>query len=240
MALAPLVYTLWNRVMMFDPLDPIWPNRDRFVLSNGHASMLLWSLLHLTGTRAVNSEYERFWASGGDARRHPPFSPDRQPGPWASRIPLGVGGRDHHGSSRQGVATERGHGDCGKWLANRYNRPGLEIFNYRYLCRLAETVSSSMEGISSEAASPQLILVSRIFAGSSTTTTSPSKGDQTLLSPRMLRPFRFPGDTGGTSCGWRDANDIERIEHALQRLSEDEGPSDIHCSGQPHWLWLPE
>src|SRR4030095_728366 len=54
MALAPLVYTIWNRVMRFDPEDPIWPNRDRFVLSNGHASMLLWSVLHLTGTRAVN------------------------------------------------------------------------------------------------------------------------------------------------------------------------------------------
>src|SRR5262249_34967995 len=59
MALAPLIYTLWNRVMRFDPQDPIWPNRDRFVLSNGHASMLLWSVLHLTGTRAVNAEYER-------------------------------------------------------------------------------------------------------------------------------------------------------------------------------------
>src|SRR3974390_3860804 len=59
MALAPLVYTLWNRVMQFDPQDPIWPNRDRFVLSNGHASMLLWSVLHLTGTSAVNANYER-------------------------------------------------------------------------------------------------------------------------------------------------------------------------------------
>src|SRR6202008_4634788 len=58
MALAPLVYVLWNRVMRFDPADPIWPNRDRFVLSNGHASMLLWSILHLTGVKAVNPEYE--------------------------------------------------------------------------------------------------------------------------------------------------------------------------------------
>ena len=58
MALAPLVYTIWNRVMRFDPQDPIWPNRDRFVLSNGHASMLLWSMLHLTRTQAVNAEYE--------------------------------------------------------------------------------------------------------------------------------------------------------------------------------------
>src|SRR5881296_500205 len=59
MALAPLVYTLWNRVLRFDPQDPIWPNRDRFVLSNGHASMLLWSVLHLTRTQAVNADYER-------------------------------------------------------------------------------------------------------------------------------------------------------------------------------------
>jgi len=59
MALAPLVFTLWNRVMRFDPQDAIWPNRDRFVLSNGHTSMLLWSVLHLTGTRAVNATYER-------------------------------------------------------------------------------------------------------------------------------------------------------------------------------------
>src|SRR5258705_3368669 len=58
MALAPLVYTIWNRVLRFDPRDPIWPNRDRFVLSNGHASMLLWSVLHLTGTQAVNADYE--------------------------------------------------------------------------------------------------------------------------------------------------------------------------------------
>src|SRR5262245_11649405 len=58
MALAPLVYVLWNRVMRFDPQDPIWPDRDRFVLSNGHASMLLWSVLHLSGTRAVDTDYE--------------------------------------------------------------------------------------------------------------------------------------------------------------------------------------
>jgi transketolase len=59
MALAPLVYTLWNRVLRFDTQDPIWPNRDRFVLSNGHASMLLWSVLHLARTQAVNADYER-------------------------------------------------------------------------------------------------------------------------------------------------------------------------------------
>src|ERR1700758_4639779 len=59
MALAPLVYAVWNRVMRFDPKDPIWPNRDRFVLSTGHASMLLWSMLYLTRTQAVNADYEQ-------------------------------------------------------------------------------------------------------------------------------------------------------------------------------------
>ncbi|MGI8336739.1 hypothetical protein ACRYCC_42930 [Actinomadura scrupuli] len=58
MDIAPVAYMLWQRFLRFDPSDPIWPNRDRFVLSEGHASTLLWSLLHLTGVRAVNSDYE--------------------------------------------------------------------------------------------------------------------------------------------------------------------------------------
>jgi transketolase len=59
MALAPLIYVIWNEGPRFDPQDPIWPNRERFVLSNGRASMLPWFLLYLTGTRAVNAQYER-------------------------------------------------------------------------------------------------------------------------------------------------------------------------------------
>jgi transketolase len=58
MAMAPVVYCLWQRFLRFDPNDPIWPNRDRFVLSIGHASMLLYSMLHLTGVKAVNPKYE--------------------------------------------------------------------------------------------------------------------------------------------------------------------------------------
>src|SRR5260370_23394560 len=58
MALAPVAYCLWQRLLRFDPEDPIWPNRDRFVLSNGHASMLLYSLLHLTAVKAVDPHYE--------------------------------------------------------------------------------------------------------------------------------------------------------------------------------------
>ena len=91
MALAPLVYTIWNRVMRFDPQDPIWPNRDRFVLSNGHASMLLWSVLHLTRTQAVNADYERLGQRVGIARRYSPLSPARQQSAGAPRVPLGFG-----------------------------------------------------------------------------------------------------------------------------------------------------
>ncbi len=88
MALAPLLYTIWNRLMQFDPQDPIWPNRDRFVLSNGHASMLLWSALHLTGVQAVNATTSG-WGSLGDPRRHPPVSATRQQSPRTPRNTIG-------------------------------------------------------------------------------------------------------------------------------------------------------
>jgi transketolase len=134
MALAPLVYTLWNRAMRFDPQDPIWPNRDRFVLSNGHASMLLWSVLHLTGTRAVNTEYERLGqpAVSLDDIRH---SQGSRPRPAHSdRASMSVG---------MAIAE--------KWLANRYNRPSYEIFDYNIYAVCGD--GCMMEGVGSEAAS---------------------------------------------------------------------------------------
>jgi transketolase len=90
MALAPLVYTIWNRVMRFDPQEPIWPNRDRFVLSNGHASMLLWSVLHLTGTQAVNADYKILGQRAVSLDDIRPLLPARQQGPGSSRISLDV------------------------------------------------------------------------------------------------------------------------------------------------------
>src|SRR5260370_2300479 len=110
MALAPLVYTIWNRVMRFDPEDPIWPNRDRFVLSNGHASMLLWSVLHLTGTRAVNADYEplgqpsvsledirRFRQIGSRAPGHPEYR-------WVSGVETTTGPPGPSVATRAGTA----------------------------------------------------------------------------------------------------------------------------------------
>ncbi len=151
MALAPLVYTLWNRVMRFDPQDPIWPNRDRFVLSNGHASMLLWSVLHLTGTRAVNAEYERlgqpavslddirhFRQLGSKAPGHPEYH-------WVSGVEATTG------PLGQGIATSVGMAIAETWLANHYNRPTFEIFGYDIYAVCGD--GCMMEGVGSEAAS---------------------------------------------------------------------------------------
>jgi transketolase len=130
LALAPLVYTLWNRVMQFDPEDPAWPNRDRFVLSNGHASMLLWSILHLTGTRAVDSQSERLGYPAvtlDDIRRFRQLD-SRAPGHPEYRWVSGV--ETTTGPLGQGVATSVGMAMAEKWLAHRYNRQNYEIFSY--------------------------------------------------------------------------------------------------------------
>jgi transketolase len=151
MALAPLVYTIWNRVMRFDPADPIWPNRDRFVLSNGHASMLLWSLLHLTGTRAVNAEYERLGQPAvtlDDIRRFRQLD-SKAPGHPEYHLVSGV--ETTTGPLGQGVATSVGMAIARKWLAGRYNKPGFNLFDYKMYVVCGD--GDLMEGVASEAAS---------------------------------------------------------------------------------------
>src|SRR5574342_1340812 len=138
MALAPLVYVLWNRVMRFDPQDPIWPNRDRFVLSHGHASMLLWSVLHLTGTKAVNADYERLGqpsVSIDDIRhfrqidRKAPGHPEYH---WVSGVETTTG------PLGQGAATSVGMAMASRWLAATYNRPGYDLFNFNVYALCAD------------------------------------------------------------------------------------------------------
>ena len=151
MALAPAVYTIWNRVLRFDPRDPIWPNRDRFVLSNGHASMLLWAVLHLSGTQATNADYEilgqpavslddirRFRQLDSKAPGHPEYH-------WVSGVETTTG------PLGQGVATSVGMAIAQKWLASRYNRPGFAIFDYNIYAVCGD--GCMMEGVASEAAS---------------------------------------------------------------------------------------
>ena len=113
--------------MRFDPKDPIWPNRDRFVLSNGHASMLLWSVLYLTGTQAVNAEYERVGQPVGDARRHQHFRQLGSKAPGHPEYHLVSGVETTTGPLGQGIATSVGMAIARKWLASRYNKPGFDL-----------------------------------------------------------------------------------------------------------------
>ncbi len=151
MGIAPVAYTLWNRVLRFDPTDPVWPNRDRFVLSEGHASTLLWSLLHLAEVHAVDEHYEveRDLAvtmadieSFRQLESHCPGHPEYRwtTGVEATTGPLG-----------QGVANSVGMALAGRWLAARYNRPGFELFDYDVYALAGD--GCMMEGVASEAAS---------------------------------------------------------------------------------------
>src|ERR1700746_3331873 len=236
MALAPLVYTIWNRVLRFDPHDPIWPNRDRFVLSNGHASMLLWSALHLSGTRAVNAEYERLGEPSvtlDDIRRFRQLD-SKAPGHpeyhWVSGVETTTG------PLGQGVATSVGMAIARKWLANRYNRPGFDIFDYNIYAVCGD--GCLMEGIASEAASLAAHLgldnLCWIYDNNHITI----EGNTRIAFTESIAG-RFLAD------GWNvlrigDANDIDRIEQALEVFRKTQGrPTfivlDSHIGyGSPH------
>jgi transketolase len=151
MALAPLVYCLWQRLLRFDPENPIWMNRDRFVLSAGHASMLLYSVLHLTGVKAVNAKYERLGELSVklDDIEHFRQLNSKCPGHPEYRWTSGV--ETTTGPLGQGVATSVGMAIAGRWLAAHFNRPGFELFDYDVYALGGD--GCLMEGISSEAAS---------------------------------------------------------------------------------------
>ena len=136
MALAPLVYTIWNRVMRFDPADPIWPNRDRFVLSNGHASMLLWSVLHLTRTQAVNAGVRGVGPALREPGRYPKFPPVRQPRAGAPRVPFGVGGRGHYRPARPGRGEQRRHGYSREMAREPLQPPRIRDLRLQHLHHL--------------------------------------------------------------------------------------------------------
>ncbi len=151
MGLAPTAYTLWSKFLRYDPAGPIWPNRDRFVLSAGHASMLLYSLLNLTGVKSVNSKYE---IVGEPAVLIEDIKKFRQldskcPGHPEYRLTSGV--ETTTGPLGQGFATSVGMAIAGKWLATRYNKPGYEMFNYNVYSIGGD--GCMMEGVASEAAS---------------------------------------------------------------------------------------
>ena len=207
MALAPVVYTLWQHFLRFDPDDPSWPNRDRFVLSNGHASMLLYAMLHLTGVKAVNAEYERR-RTRGHARRHQAVSPARQQMPRPSRIsrhhrrrddnrPAGPGLRQRASAWRSPGAGWRKH----------FNRPDFTMFDYDVYALCGD--GDMMEGVTSEAASlaGHLMLGNLCWIYDSNRITIEGHTDLAFSEDVAARFLAY---------GWNvqrvgDANDTERI-----------------------------
>ena len=151
MALAPVVYCLWQRFLRFDPDHPIWPNRDRFVLSAGHASMLLYAMLHLTGVKAVNPKYEVLGelSVSLDDIKHFRQLDSKCPGHPEYRWTSGV--ETTTGPLGQGVATSVGMAIAGRWGASYFDRPGFDMFGYDVYALCGD--GCMMEGISGEAAS---------------------------------------------------------------------------------------
>ena len=146
---APTAYTLWQGFPRYDPDHPHWPNRDRFVLSSGHASMLLYSLIHLAGIKAANPSYEKL---GGEAVTLEDIETFRQAGsrcPGHPEYGWTSGVETTTGPLGQGVATSVGMAIAGRWLGATYNRPGYDLFDFNVYALCGD--GDMMEGVSSEA-----------------------------------------------------------------------------------------
>ncbi|MBZ5521022.1 MAG: transketolase [Acidobacteriia bacterium] len=236
MAMAPVAYCLWQRYLRFDPQDPIWPNRDRFVLSMGHASMLLYSLLHLTGTRAVNPNYEtvgelsvklddirRFRQLDSKCPGHPEYH-------WTSGVETTTG------PLGQGVATSVGMAIAGNWLARYFNKPGYELFNYNVYAMCGD--GCMMEGVSGEAAS----LAGHLKLGNLCWIYD---NNHITIEGHTSLAFTEDVATRFMGYGWNvtrvgDANDLDMLSRAIETfLNTKDRPTliivDSHIAyGSPH------
>jgi transketolase len=237
MAMAPVAYYLWQYVLRFDPADPVWPNRDRFVLSAGHASMLLYSLLHLTGVKAVSKEYEPLGEPSVPLAEIERFRQlhSRCPGHPEYRLTSGV--ETTTGPLGQGAANSVGMAAAERWMAAHYNRPGFEKlidFNVYALCGDGDT----MEGISSEAAS---------LAGHWKLSNLCWIYDNNHITIEGNTALAFTEDvaTRFVAYGWNvtrvsDANDLDQLERAFSTfLNTNDRPTliivDSHIGwGAPH------
>jgi len=212
MAMAPVAYCLWQDFLRFDPQDPVWPNRDRFVLSIGHASMLLYSLLHLTEVRAVSKDYETLGEVSVplDAIRSFRQLDSRCPGHPEYRWTSGV--ETTTGPLGQGAATSVGMAIASRWLAARYNRPGFDLFDFNVYALCGD--GCMMEGISSEAAS---------LAGHLRLSNLCWIYDNNHITIEGNTALTFTEDvaTRFLGYGWNvtrvgDANDLERLANAFR------------------------
>jgi transketolase len=211
MALAPVAFTIWDKFMKFNPGNPDWPNRDRFVLSNGHASMLLYSLLHLTGYDLSLDDIKTFRQLHSKCAGHPEYG--LTPGVETTTGPLG-----------QGVATSVGMAIAEKWLASYFNRPGHEIINYNIYA--IDGDGCMMEGISGEAAS---------LAGHLGLNNLIWFYDNNHITIEGHTALAFSEDVAARFMGYNwhvqrvgDANDLEMLAEAIERaFKENEQPSLI-------------
>lgn len=216
MAMAPVAYVLWQEFLRFDPEDPIWPNRDRFILSAGHASTLLYSLLHLARVKAVNRKYETLGALAvplddlKNFRQLESKCPGHPEYRWTSGVETTTG------PLGQGVATSVGIALAGKWLAERYNRPDFPMFDYDVYALAGD--GCMMEGISGEAASLAAHL------GLSNLCWIYDNNHITIEGNTSLA---FSEDVAGRflAYGWNvqrvsNANDLDLLREALQRFKK--------------------
>jgi transketolase len=211
MSMAPVGFTIWDKFMNFNPQNPDWPNRDRFVLSAGHASMLLYSLLHITGYDLSLNDIKTFRQLHSKCAGHPEYGV--APGIECTTGPLG-----------QGYATSVGMAVAEKWLATYFNRPGHEIINYSVFSIGGD--GCMMEGISSEAASlaGHLGLDNLIWIY-----------DNNHITIEGHTALAFSEDVAARFMGYNwhvqrvgDANDLELLQEALDRAEkEKEQPSLI-------------
>jgi transketolase len=232
MAMAPVAYCLWQRHLRYDPADPQWANRDRFVLSAGHASMLLYSLLHLTGVQAVDDKNRPTGAPAvplDEIKRFRQLD-SRTPGHPEYHLTSGV--ETTTGPLGQGAANSVGMAIAGKWLASYFNRPGFTLFDYNVYALLGD--GCMMEGISSEAASltGHLKLSNLCWIYDSNRITIEGK---TSLAFSEDVAMRFEG------YGWNvlrvsDANDLVRMDEVLGQFKKTTDRSTLIIV-QSHIAW---
>ncbi len=236
MGLAPVVYSLWQQFLRYDPADPTWPNRDRFVLSAGHASMLLYATLHLAGVRLVNAKGEvtnELSVPMEEIKRFRQID-IRTPGHPESHLTTGV--ETTTGPLGQGAGNSVGMAIAGKWLGENYNRPGFDIFNFNVYTICGD--GDLMEGVSCEAASLaghlKLSNLCWIYDNNQVTLDGPAEWS---FSEDVAT--RFAG------LGWNvtrvtDANNLEMLERAYENfLKTKDRPTliivDSHIGyGSPH------
>jgi transketolase len=236
MGLAAVAYSLWQRVLRYDPANPTWPNRDRFVLSAGHASMLLYSMLHLAGVSEVD-EHDK--PTGKPAVSMDEIKRFRQidsktPGHPESHLTTGV--ETTTGPLGQGAANSVGMAIAGKWLGKTYNRPGFDLFDFNVYAICGD--GDIMEGVCCEAASLaghlRLSNLCWIYDNNRVTLDGPAKWS--LDEDVMTRFLGYKWNVTRVP----DANSIPMLENAYQTfLRTDDRPTlivvDSHIGyGSPH------